>query len=152
MSNPPLARASERAPAGTSGPERRAGRVLTQDLLFVGITRPAMRFGVTFSALLLNGVVTLNVFLFSGNLLVLVLFVPVHGICALLCARDARIFDLLWVWARTGFGGRGRNRGRWSCASYSPLVLDPVRARGRRRQVIMGTLAHAPSARPGAPR
>ena len=115
---------------------------LAQDVLFVGMTRPATKFGVTFSALLVNGVVTLQVFLFSGNLLLLLLFLPVHGICSLLCARDARIFDLLYLWARTGMGGLAHNRAVWGCASYSPLVLDPIRSGGRRRTLRVGSLGH----------
>ncbi len=122
--------------------EAAAGRVLRQDVLFVGMTRPATRFGVTFSALLLNAVVTLQVFLFSGNLLLLLLFVPVHGICSLLCARDARIFDLLYLWVRTGMGGLAHNRLVWGCASYSPLVLDPATVRGGRRRAVMACLSH----------
>jgi len=100
--------------------------------LFVGVTRPAMRWGVTFSALLANGVLTLNLFLFTGNLVVLLLFVPIHGLCSLLCARDVRIFDLLFLWARTGGAATARNRALWRASSYSPLVLDLPNARGRR--------------------
>jgi type IV secretion system protein VirB3 len=100
--------------------------------LFVGVTRPAMRWGVTFSALLANGVLTMNVFLFTGNLAVLLLCLPVHGVCVLLCARDARIFDLLFLWARTGLAATARNRAVWHASSYSPLVLDLPNTRGRR--------------------
>lgn len=53
-----------------------------------------MRFGVTYSALLMNGVFTMEVFLLTRNLLTLALAVPIHGVSALLCARDARFFDL----------------------------------------------------------
>ena len=91
-----------------------------------------MRWGVTFSALLVNGVVTMNLFLFTGNLVVLLLCLPIHGLCLLLCARDVRIFDLLLLWARTGLAAAVRNRARWHASSYSPLVLDLPDARGRR--------------------
>jgi type IV secretion system protein VirB3 len=100
--------------------------------LFVGVTRPAMRWGVTFSAVLANGVLTMNCFLFTGNLAVLLLCLPIHGLCSLLCARDARIFDLLLLWARTGLPATARNRPVWRASSYSPLVLDLPNARGRR--------------------
>ena len=53
-----------------------------------------MRWGVTYSALLVNGVFTMEVFLLTKNLLTLALALPIHGVCALLCARDARFFDL----------------------------------------------------------
>jgi type IV secretion system protein VirB3 len=109
------------------------GNAVAQPPLFVGVTRPAMRWGVTFSALLVNGVVTMNVFLFTSNLAVLLLCLPIHGLSSLLCARDARIFDLLFLWARTGLAATVRNRGYWGASSYSPLVLDLPDRRGRRR-------------------
>src|SRR5262252_7790386 len=78
--------------------ERNLG--LTTDPLFVGATRPPMRWGVTYSALLVNGVFTMELFLLTKNLLTLALSLPIHGICALLCARDPRFFDLILVWGR----------------------------------------------------
>ena len=78
--------------------ERNPG--LFADPLFVGLTRPPMRFGVTFTALLLNAVITMEVFVLTKNLLTLLIAAPVHGLCQLLCARDARFFDLLFLWAR----------------------------------------------------
>ena len=66
---------------------RNAG--LIADPLFVGATRPPMRWGVTYSALLVNLVFTLEVFLLTKNLLTLLLCAPIHGVCALLCGRDA---------------------------------------------------------------
>jgi type IV secretion system protein VirB3 len=101
-----------------------------------------MRWGVTFSALLANGVFTMNLFLFSSNLLVLLLCLPIHGVSVLLCACDARIFDLLALWARTGMASLFRNRGLWSGSSYSALALDLPRASGRRRAVDVGCWAH----------
>ncbi len=79
--------------------ERNAG--LTADLLFVGVTRPPMRWGVTFSALLFNLVFTMEVFLLTKNLLTLLIAMPIHGVCALLCLHDARFFDLVLLWGRT---------------------------------------------------
>jgi type IV secretion system protein VirB3 len=73
--------------------QRNAG--LIADPLFVGATRPPMRWGVTYAALLFNMVITMEVFLVTRNLLTLLLCVPIHGLCALLCARDARFFALI---------------------------------------------------------
>ena len=50
---------------------RNAG--LTADPLFVGATRPPMRWGVTYTALLLNLVFTMEMFLLTRNLLTLLL-------------------------------------------------------------------------------
>ena len=88
---------------------------LTADVLFVGATRPPMRWGVTYAALLFNLVFTMEAFLLTKNLLTLLLALPIHGVCALLCARDARYFDLVLLggvpeyrrYSRTtGSGGR----------------------------------------------
>ena len=61
--------------------ERNQG--LTADILFVAVTRPPMRWGVTLSALLFNLVFTMEVFLLTKNLLTLLIAIPIHGVCAL---------------------------------------------------------------------
>jgi type IV secretion system protein VirB3 len=109
---------------------------LTTDVLFVGATRPPMRWGVTYSALLVNGVFTMEVFLLTKNLLTLAIALPIHGICALLCARDARFFDLLLLWGRTRIPALLANARLWRSSSYSPLTLDPPDMRGRRRTCV----------------
>ena len=110
--------------------DRNAG--LIADPLFVGATRPPMRWGVTYAALLLNLVCTLEVFLVTRNLLTLLLFAPIHGLCALLCARDARFFDLLLMWGRTRMPSAVGTLRFWKASSYSPLALDLPDNRGRR--------------------
>jgi type IV secretion system protein VirB3 len=107
---------------------------LISDPLFVGATRPPMRWGVTYAALLFNLVFCLEVFLVSKNLLSLLLAAPIHGICALLCARDPRFFDLVVLWVRTRLPAYLANAGLWRSSSYSPLVLDPPDQTGRRRR------------------
>jgi type IV secretion system protein VirB3 len=106
---------------------------LTADPLFVGATRPPMRWGVTYSALLVNGVFTMEVFLLTKNLLTLALAFPIHGICALLCARDARFFDLALLWGRTRIPALLANARMWKSSSYSPLRLDLPDLSGQRR-------------------
>ena len=113
---------------------RNAG--VTADVLFVGATRPPMRWGVTYSALLMNVVFTMEAFLLTKNLLTLLLALPIHGICALLCARDARFFDLVLLWGRIRIPALLSNARLWRAVSYSPLPLDPPDARGRRRTVV----------------
>ncbi len=105
---------------------------LTMDTLFVGATRPPMRWGVTYSALLFNMVFTLEGFLLTKNLLELLLCVPVHGLALLLCSRDARYFDLLLLAARTRLPAYFANWRYWRSSSYSPLALDLPRRSGRR--------------------
>ena len=111
--------------------ERNPG--LIADPLFVGATRPPMRWGVTYSALLFNMVFTMEAFLLTKNLLSLTLCAPIHGVCMLLCARDARFFDLLLLWARTRLPALFANLRVWKASSYCPLVLDLPSRCGRRR-------------------
>lgn len=106
---------------------------LTHDPLFVGATRPPMRWGVTYSALLFNMVFTMEAFLTTKNLLTLLLCAPIHGICLLLCARDARFFDLLLLCARTRLPALFANWRHWKASSYSPLAATLADRLGRRR-------------------
>jgi len=122
--------------------ERNPG--LTADPLFVGVTRPPMRWGVTYAAILLNAVFAMEVFLVTRNLLTLLIAVPIHGICMLLCLRDARIFDLLLLWGRTRIPAYLTNFRRWQSSSYSPLTLDLPGARGRRRMPVVVRVASMP--------
>src|ERR1700677_4676970 len=114
--------------------DRNAG--VTADSLFVGVTRPPMRFGVTYAMLLFNVAFTMEVFLVTKNLLVLLLVIPLHGMCMLLCARDARYVDLLVVWAKTRFLAYFCTLPFWGGASYSPLVLALPTIRGIRRSTV----------------
>jgi type IV secretion system protein VirB3 len=102
--------------------ERNAG--LTADVLFVAVTRPPMRWGVTFSALMFNLVLAMEAFLLTKNLLTLLVALPIHGVCALLCVRDARFFDLILLWGRTRMPAYFANFRLWKASSYSPLALD----------------------------
>lgn len=111
--------------------ERNGG--LTAEPLFVGATRPPMRWGVTYSALLFNLMFTLETFLLTRNLLTLLICAPIHALCLLLCARDARFFDLALLWARTRIPALCANLRYWKASSYSPLAVDLPDARGRRR-------------------
>ncbi len=109
---------------------------LIADPLFVGATRPPMRWGVTYSALLFNMVFTMEAFLLTKNLLTLLLCAPIHGVCMLLCARDARFFDLVLLWMRTRLPAWFANLRVWKSSSYCPLVLDLPSRRGRRRREV----------------
>jgi len=121
---------------------RNAG--LTADPLFVGATRPPMRWGVTYSALLFNMVFTLEAFLVTRNLLTLLVCAPIHGVCALLCARDARFFDLMLLWGRTRLPALLGTLRLWKASSYSPLTLDLPDLRDRRTAVAAFPVAPAP--------
>ncbi len=105
---------------------------LIVDPLFVGATRPPMRWGVTYVALLFNMVFIMEAFLLTKNLLILLLSVLIHCVCMLVCARDPRFFDLILLWARTRIPAAFANYRVWQASSYSPLTLQLPRGRGRR--------------------
>ena len=115
--------------------QRNAG--LIADPLFVGATRPPMRWGVTYAALVFNLVLTLETFLLTRNLLTLLLCAPIHGLCSLLCARDARFFDLLLMWGRTRLPAVVGTLRFWKASSYSPLTLDLPDVRGSRTSRVI---------------
>jgi type IV secretion system protein VirB3 len=116
---------------------------LAADPLFVGATRPPMRWGVTYSALLCNMVFTMEAFLVTKNLLTLLLGAPIHGVCMLLCARDARFFDLVLLCARTRLPAAFANLRQWKASSYSPLEIDLAhRGRRRRRDMVEVACSH----------
>jgi|SRR6516165_6971126 len=121
--------------------QRNAG--LIADPLFVGAARPPMRWGVTYAALLFNLVFTLEAFLVTRNLLTLLLCAPIHGLCALLCARDARFFDLMLMWGKTRLSAVVGNLRFWKASSYSPLTLDLPNSRGRRGSDVIVVLGAA---------
>ncbi|MGX8291513.1 type IV secretion system protein VirB3 [Xanthomonas oryzae] len=106
------------------------------DTLFVGPTRPTMFWGVTWQAFVINIIVTMEAFIWTRDLRWLLLFVPIHGICFLICMRDPRTFELLMQWGPTkGFAFFG-NFPYWRAATFSPLELHipPKRSFFRRRK------------------
>ena len=119
-------------------------RGLATDPLFIGATRPPMRWGVTYAALLFNLVFTLEAFLATRNLLALLVALPIHCASVLLCGRDARYFDLVLLWGRTRLPALIANGRWWGGSSYSPLALDPVRPSGRRRTVAAVVIPSRP--------
>jgi type IV secretion system protein VirB3 len=106
---------------------------LAADVLFVAATRPPTRWGVPYLALLINMIVTMETFLMVKNPFILLLAIPVHGVCMLLCSRDVRIFEIGMLWAQTRMPGIAGNLWAWKSNSYSPLTLDAPNARGHRR-------------------
>ncbi|MDB6090438.1 MAG: type secretory pathway VirB3 family protein [Gammaproteobacteria bacterium] len=113
---------------------------LRSEPLFVGATSPPMRWGVAYAALLFNLVFTMEAFLLTKNLLTLLLSAPIHGICMLLCARDARFFDLVLLWGRTRMPALLGNLRVWKASSYSPLDIDLASGRGGRARARRATL------------
>jgi type IV secretion system protein VirB3 len=95
-----------------------------------------MLWGVTYSAVMLNAMCIMELFLLTKNLLILLLAAPIHGVCMLLCARDARFFDLVLLWGRTRLPAFFANLRFWKASSYSPLIVALPDVRGLRRRGV----------------
>ena len=116
--------------------DRNRNQGLTADTLFVGLTRPSMLFGVTYSAMIINVVLTMEAFIVTKNLLWLLSFIPIHGLLVLVCLYEPRFFDLVQLWGKTrGIALVAGNVRFWKANSHSPLVLDLPDARGHRKAV-----------------
>jgi len=91
---------------------------LDRDIVFVGLTRPQMFAGVTYSLFVANAVITTELFLILRSAWVILAAAIFHGIAALLCLREPRFFDL-WL-VRVSRCPRVRNHSVWGCNSYRP--------------------------------
>lgn len=100
------------------------------DPLFLALTRPAMVGGVTYAALLVCGVVSLETFLVSRNLLTLGLFAPMYALAWLVCRAEPRAFELLMLAARDGLPLKLGSV--WRAGSAAPLACGYPDWRGRR--------------------
>jgi type IV secretion system protein VirB3 len=107
------------------------------DPLAVGMTRPPMRWGVTYSAIVVNAMLTMQAFLLSQQLLLLFAALPIHGISMLLCAREPRWFELAALGVKHRIPAMARTWLYWRASSYTPLRLDlPRGSRHRRRHEL----------------
>ncbi len=89
------------------------------DLLFVGLTRPATKFGIPYMAFVIEFMATTLIFLSVGDPFYLLLAVPIHGILYLISASNPGIFSSITLWITTN--GLCRNSEFWGAASFSPL-------------------------------
>jgi type IV secretion system protein VirB3 len=101
-----------------------------------------MRWGVAYVALLINLVFTMEFFLLTKNLLTLLIALPIHGVCALLCARDPRFFDLFLLWCRTRLPAYLGTVRFWHASTYSPIAVELPDCCGKRMSVPVPRVSH----------
>jgi len=100
---------------------------LTEEVLFLACTRPALVLGVPMEAMGVNLIVSCVAFLAGGSLTYLLVAPALHLVFQAVCKADPNAFRILWLALETR--GRARNGGLWGGSSTSPL---PLRRRGRR--------------------
>lgn len=91
---------------------------LDRDTLFVGLTRPQMLAGVTYTFVIINIVVTTELFLVLKTPWVLLAAAILHVVGWVSCLREPRIFDIWLVSASRC--RRVRTWSIWRCNSYRP--------------------------------
>jgi len=92
--------------------------MLEHDVLFLGATRPAMMFGVTYDFMVINGMVASMIFLATGHPFYFLLAIPGHLVGFLVCMNDPRTFGIFFVWLTTM--SKCPNRMFWKGSTYTP--------------------------------
>lgn len=90
--------------------------MLDRDRVFIGLTRPQMFAGVSYSFFVLNMIMTTELFLIFKSGWVFLGAVIIHGAGYLACLKEPRIFDL-WL-TKVSKCPRVRNHRYWRCNSY----------------------------------
>jgi type IV secretion system protein VirB3 len=91
---------------------------LETDPLFVGLTRPPMKLGVTQSFFVINTIGCAMLFLATKSFLVLFVGGPLfHALGVLMCLKDPRVFDIAFIKLKCM---KSRNRQLWRANSYDP--------------------------------
>jgi type IV secretion system protein VirB3 len=88
------------------------------DPLVVGMTRPILLVGVTYSYFVIEAVGVTVLFLMGNNLLYLLTILPLHSAGVLLCKWEPRFFDILFKAAQ--HARSVRNRPLYRCNLYQP--------------------------------
>jgi type IV secretion system protein VirB3 len=95
---------------------------LTEDILFLACTRPAMVLGVPMEAMGLIMMVSAVAFLAGDSLLYLLVAPALWLTCRAICRTDHNAFRILLAFIETK--GRARNGALWGGSSPTPLSLS----------------------------
>jgi len=106
---------------------------LTEDVLFLACTRPAMVAGVPMEAMGINLILTATLVLAAHSPVYLITAAVIHLVFRAICKHDHNAFRVLWQFVETK--GRARNRAIWGGSSMTPL---PLARRFRERELSRG--------------
>lgn len=71
---------------------------LESDPLFLGLTRPAMAFGVTYLWFMLNAMTWILYFINTSDFVWMIIGAPtIHGIGYFICSKEPRFMDILLI-------------------------------------------------------
>ena len=103
--------------------------ILTKNVLFLAVTRPALWAGIPIEAAVLLLIGSASVLIWSNSPVYAALVVAFgYSISRLIVRHEVNAFRLLFLWGRTKAGNR--NRAFWGGSSYTPLPLSGLRRKG----------------------
>lgn len=77
---------------------------LQTDMLFQGLTRPAMIAGVSYTYVVINGLVNMLAFVNSKNFLILFVIAPIiHGVGFFVCRNEPRAIEMFKMKSTWGY-------------------------------------------------
>lgn len=88
------------------------------DSLVVGLTRPPMMLGVPYMAFVVNGLLTVCLFIATAALTTFLVALPIHLLLFLGTSLDVRMLDILQVLASRC--PRTMNKEFWGANAYAP--------------------------------
>jgi len=74
---------------------------MMSDPVFVAMTRPAMKWGVTLEGIIVAGFFAAIGMIATNNPFFLLLYLPLHMLMYSLCLKDPRMFRLMLIWSKT---------------------------------------------------
>lgn len=95
---------------------------LTEDVLFLACTRPAMVLGAPMEAMGVNLAASAIAFLAADSMLYLLIAPCLHLVFRAICRHDPNVFRVIYLYLETR--GRARNAALWGGGSPTPLALD----------------------------
>lgn len=99
-----------------------ADEKITLDPLFKGLTRPTMKWGVTYEYLFFNVFGIYILAMLADTMSSLLLALPIHVIGMLVCMNDPTAFNDLWQQAR--MRQRMKNIALWKASFYDSITYE----------------------------
>jgi type IV secretion system protein VirB3 len=102
---------------------------LTEDTLFLAMTRPTLWLGVPVEATILIGFISVFILMVIGNpIYALAIGGAMLAAARLIVRSDYNMFKILFLFARTKL--QAKNKAIWGGSSYSPLPVDGTKRKG----------------------
>ena len=88
------------------------------DSVFLGLTRPPMLFGVSYTYALLNGLICMIAYIVNSDFRYMLLMLPIHGIGYYICSKEPLFIELFKI--KSEKCSKCRNRFYHGANSYDP--------------------------------